>query len=390
MIKYIDEIDFGGKRVFIRVDFNVPLKDGVVKDATRIRESLPTIQHAIEKGGKLILASHLGRPKGTVKLELSLVPVAEKLAELIDKDVIVPESIIGDAVDKLALDLREGQVMMLENIRFHPGEEKNDPEFAGKLAKNADVYVNDAFGTAHRAHASTVGMVEFVTECGAGMLMKKDLEALGKILKAPERPFVVILGGAKISDKLGVVKNLVNVADTILIGGGMAYTFLQASGHEIGRSLLDKEHLRNVKRVMEHAEAKGVKLLLPTDHVVASSIDDGKTKALVKDIPSDKAGFDIGPETVAAFQAEIRAAKTIFWNGPMGVFENEAFNSGTFSLANSVADSSATSVVGGGDSVAAINEAGVADKISHISTGGGASLKFLEGKTLPGIKALDR
>ncbi len=394
-IKYIDELPIEGKRVFIRVDFNVSMKDGKIKDDTRIRAALPTIEYALSKGAKVILGSHLGRPKGTgFEEKYSLKPVAERLSELLgDKKVIIPEDCIGDAVKKLAKDLEPGHVMLLENLRFHAEEEKNDENFSKQLASLAEVYINDAFGTAHRAHASTAGMAKFVAVKGAGFLMKKEVENLGKLLTSPERPFVAILGGAKVSDKIAVIENLLNLVNTIIIGGGMAFTFLKARGFTIGKSLFDGENLLVASKILERASSKGINVLLPEDHIVASEISDTAASKTTTDanVPEGLMGLDIGPKTVIAFKEAIASAKTIFWNGPLGVFETEQFAKGTMAIANAVAaNTNAQSVIGGGDSVTAVNKAGVADKITHISTGGGASLEFVEGTKLPGLIALEQ
>lgn len=392
-IRYIDELSIAEKRVFIRVDFNVSFdENGKISGDTRIRAALPTIRYALGQNAKVILASHLGRPKGKPNPKYSMKPVGVRLSELLgDVDVLMPEDCIGDAVKKLAADMLPGQVMLLENLRFHPEEEANDETFAKQLASITEVYVNDAFGTAHRAHASTVGMVKFVQVKGAGFLMKAEVEALSKLLKNPERPFIAILGGAKVSDKLGVVENLLNICDKFLIGGGMAYTFLRAKGVEIGKSLLEEDKLHAARRVLERAETRGIEILLPVDHIVASACD---ANAVPKEtdsigIPPDMMGLDIGPKTISKFASVIDKSKTIFWNGPMGVFELAPFATGTNQVAFAVAESRAISVVGGGDSITALKKAGLADRITHISTGGGASLEFIEGKKLPGLAALE-
>ena len=391
-IRTLDELDLTGKRVFIRVDFNVPLEDGRITDDTRIRAALPTIRHALEKKAKVILASHLGRPKGKVDPRYSMLPVGERLRELLDDtEVIVADDSVGEGVAKVVRDLQEGQVLLLENLRFHPGEEANDEEFARALAANADVWVNDAFGAAHRAHASTAGMARFVREKAAGFLMQKELEFLGQLLKNPPRPFVAILGGAKVSDKIKVIENLLPRVDALLVGGAMAYTFQAAQGVATGKSRVEEDKLDLAGRLLDAAERKGVPLLLPIDHVCAREFSADATPVEVKErtIPDDLMGLDIGPKTVAMYTERIRAAKTVLWNGPMGVFEMKPFAHGTFAIARVLAESEALTVVGGGDSAAAVHEAGVADRIRHVSTGGGASLEFLEGATLPGVAALE-
>lgn len=393
-IKYIDELPIAEKRVFIRVDFNVSFDDGgKISDDTRIRAALPTIRYALGQNARVILASHLGRPKGKPNPKYTMRPIGERLAELLgDVDVLLPEDCVGDAVRKLAGELIPGQIMLLENLRFHPEEEANDEAFAKQLAALADVYVNDAFGTAHRAHASTAGMVPFVPIKGAGFLMRAEITALSKLLKDPERPFVALLGGAKVSDKLGVVENLMNICDKVLIGGGMAYTFLKAKGVTVGTSLVEEGRIHAARRILERAEARDIQILLPVDHIIASACNASQTPEQTDGpaIPDGKMGLDIGPQTISRFATIVAKAKTIFWNGPMGVFELTPFSVGTNQMALAIAESRAISVVGGGDSVTAVTKAGLASKITHISTGGGASLEFVEGKTLPGIAALEQ
>lgn len=391
----IKDLPIAEKRVFIRVDFNVALDPatGAITDDTRIRAALPTIHYALEQEAKVILASHLGRPKGNgFEEKYSLKPVAERLAELLPKiDVIFPEDCIGGGIKKLAQDLGPGKLMLLENLRFHAGEEKNDPGFARALADLAEIYVDDAFGAAHRAHASTVGMVAHFKHKGAGFLLEKEVEFLSRIATHPAHPYVAILGGAKISDKLPVIEQLLDKIDALCIGGGMAYTFLKARGVEIGASLVDDAKLHAATKVLKRAETKGIPIYLPVDNIVAEGLDSVTAPHTIGTaaIPAGLMGLDIGPKTVAQFAEVLRPAKTVFWNGPLGVFENPAFAGGTLAIAHLIATiEGATTVVGGGDSVAAIHKAGVADQISHISTGGGASLEFVEGKVLPGIAAL--
>jgi len=383
----IRDLDLHNKRVFMRVDFNVPLAPGgkEITSDKRIKASLPSIQYALDHGAALILASHLGRPKGKPNPEMSLAPCADRLATLLGKPVAMAPDCIGPQVE--AMLPKPGEVLLLENLRFHPEEEKNDANFSRQLAVLCDVYVNDAFGSAHRAHASTVGMIAFVKQAAAGLLMDKELEYLTKVTKNPERPCVAILGGAKVSDKIEVIQNLMKVVDRLLIGGAMAYTFLRARGETTGKSLVEEDKIELAKELLS---ASGDKLMLPVDHVVASELKAGAENEVVDRVPDGKMGLDIGPKTIEAYSKVISSAKTIIWNGPMGVFEMPPFDKGTVALAKAVAASGAVSVVGGGDSEKAVKSAGVADKISHISTGGGASLEFLGGVELPGVAALTR
>ena len=382
----VRDLEVGDKRVLVRVDFNVPVKDGEVTDDTRIRRALPTIRYLLEEGARPVLISHLGRPKGEPDQKYAMDPVATRLQELLGEPVEKLDAAVGPEVVE-ALDDWDGRgVVLLENSRFYPGETSNDPGFADQLAALADVYVDDAFGAAHRAHATTVGVPERMP-AAAGLLMEEEIDYLDKVLEDPERPFVAILGGAKVSDKLGVIESLLGTADTLLIGGAMGFTFFQALGYEIGDSLVEEDYLEEAKRLMEEA---GDRLVLPVDVVVADAMEEGAESetVAVDGIPSGKMGLDIGPETVALFEGHISGASTIFWNGPMGVFEIDAFAKGTEGVARAVAESGATSVVGGGDSVAAVNKLGLEDRMSHISTGGGASLEYVEGKELPGIAVL--
>ena len=390
--KTIRDLELKGRRVFIRVDFNVPLKNGIIGDDTRIRESLPTIEYALRAGASVVvLASHLGRPKGKPNPEMSLRPVAVRAGELLGRPVAFAEDCIGPAAESVVGNAPEGSVVLLENLRFHPEEEKNDATFAGGLAKLADVYVNDAFGAAHRAHASVDAIVRRVPEAGAGLLMEKELRYLGDTVAAPERPFVAVLGGAKVSDKIEVIENLILRVDRLLIGGAMAYTFFKAMGKPVGRSLVEDDKLGSAEDILFRAQQRNLTLLLPTDHVVAPKLEAGvPTETLSVNDPAigDRMGLDIGPETVKAFSEALRDAKVVIWNGPMGVFEIDAFAQGTIAIAKAVADVKGTTIIGGGDSVAAVKKAGVTDRITHISTGGGASLEFLGGRTLPGVAVL--
>ncbi|OGU81618.1 MAG: phosphoglycerate kinase [Ignavibacteria bacterium RBG_16_35_7] len=390
----IDKVDLKNKRVLVRVDFNVPLDENLqITDDIRITSSLPTINKIIKEDGKAILMSHLGRPKGKVNLKYSLKPAAERLSKLLGKEVILSPDCIGEEVKSLVNKMNSGDVLMLENLRFHEEEEKNDEAFAKKLSELGDVYVNDAFGSAHRAHASTEGITKFVKTCVSGYLMQKELDYLGTAIANPQRPFAAVLGGAKISGKIDVISNLLGKVDKLLIGGGMAFTFLKAQGKEIGKSLLEVEKIVLAKEVLEKAKNSNVKFLLPVDFIVADEFKNESPSMVVKAdaIPSDKMGLDIGPETIKLFKQELENSKTIVWNGPMGVFEMDNFAKGTFAIAQVLADvtsKNAVTIIGGGDSAAAISKTGLDDKVSHVSTGGGASLEFLEGKVLPGVDAL--
>lgn len=389
----IRDLDMKGKRVFIRADFNVPLENGKVADDTRIRATLPTLRLAIERGGRLVVASHLGRPKGKPDSKFSLAPVAERLKELLGRPVIFASDCVGQEPLSRSQALKNGNLLLLENLRFHAEEEKNDEEFSRQLASLCDrIFVNDAFGAAHRAHASVVGITKFVDQAAAGLLMEQELSYLGKALMDPERPFLAILGGAKVSDKIEVIENLMRIANAMLIGGAMAYTFFRARKFTTGKSLVEEDKADLALTLLGEAIERGFRIVLPVDHVLARSPDDTETQvASVEATPADWMGLDIGPKTIDLFRAEIAAAKTIVWNGPLGMFEKPAFANGTLAIARAVADATsagATSIVGGGDSIAAIEQAGVAKKISHISTGGGASLEFLAGQKLPGVEAL--
>jgi phosphoglycerate kinase len=392
MPRGIADLPLAGKRVFIRVDFNVPIKNGEIGDDTRIRASLPTIRHAIEQGATVVLASHLGRPKGKPNPEYSLKPVAARVAQLLGRPVEFAEDSVGDkaraAIDKAG----PGGVVLLENLRFHAGEEKNDPEFAKQLAELADVYINDAFGAAHRAHASTEGIVRHVKTSAAGLLMAKEVEYLGRVLQNPDRPFVALLGGAKVSDKLEVIENLISRVDALLVGGAMAYTFFKARGIPVGKSLVEEDLLEAARDVEKRAQARGLRFELPVDHVVAPKLEAGspaETLAVGDAAIGDRMGLDIGPKTIERYRGVLAGAHTVIWNGPMGVFEIDAFARGTIEIARAVASVNGTTVIGGGDSIAAVAKAGVTERITHISTGGGASLEFLGGRTLPGVAALE-
>lgn len=389
--KTIKDVDVKGKRVFCRVDFNVPMENGKITDETRIRAALPTIQYLMEQGAKVILASHLGRPKGKVVEEMRLTPVAARLSELLGKEVKKADEAYGDSVKDMIANMNEGGVLLLENVRFYPGEEKNDPELAKSFADLADIYVNDAFGAAHRAHASTEGIAHYLPAV-SGFLMEKELDVLGKALSNPERPFTAIIGGAKVKDKIGVIENLLELVDNLIIGGGLAYTFVKAQGHEIGKSLLEEDKIDLAKSFIEKAKAKGVHFYMPVDAVVAddfSAAADSKVVA-IEEIPADWQALDIGPKTADIYRDVIEKSKLVIWNGPMGVFEMDKFAGGTKAVAQALADAKDTySVIGGGDSAAAVEKFALADKMSHISTGGGASLEFMEGKALPGVVALN-
>ena len=387
--KTIEDIDVAGKRVLVRCDFNVPLKDGEITDDKRIRESLPTIKYLLDHNAKVILCSHLGRPKGEFNMKYSLAPVAKRLSELLGKEVKMAADVVGDSAKSLAAGLQDGEAMLLENVRFHKEEEKNDPDFCKALASLADIYVNDAFGTAHRAHASTTGVASYLPAV-CGYLIQKEIKIMGDALANPKRPFVAILGGAKVSDKIGVITNLLDKVDTLIIGGGMAYTFMKALGHSIGDSLLEADKVDLAKEIMDSAKEKGVKFLIPVDNKAGDKYDPDCNSQIVDsdNIPEGWMGLDIGPKTQEMFAEAIKGAGTVVWNGPMGVSEWDNFAAGTIAVAKAVAESGAISIIGGGDSAAAVEKLGFADKMTHISTGGGASLEFLEGKTLPGIAAL--
>ena len=389
--KTIEDIQVAGKRVLVRCDFNVPLKDGVITDENRLNGALPTIKYLIDHNARVILCSHLGKPKGEAKPELSLAPVAKRLSEMLGQEVkfAADDCVVGENAKKAAAEMKDGEVILLQNTRYRKEETKNEENFSKELASLAEIFVNDAFGTAHRAHCSTVGAGEFLEERACGYLIQKELKFLGEAVETPERPFVAILGGAKVSDKLGVINNLLDKVDTLIIGGGMGYTFLKAMGHEIGNSLCEEDKIDYVKEMMAKAEAKGVKLLLPIDVTYAAKFGENETPMISegRDIPADCEGLDIGPKTAELFANEVKAAKTVVWNGPMGVFEFKNFAKGTEAVAKAMAETEAVTIIGGGDSAAAVNQMGFGDKMTHISTGGGASLEFLEGKDLPGVVA---
>ena len=387
--KTVENIEVKDKKVLVRCDFNVPQdENGKITDNRRIVSALPTIKYLMENGAKVILCSHLGRPKGEFKEKYSLKPVAEELSNLLGKEVKLAKDIIGEDAKKLADNLQSGEVMLLENVRFHKEEEENNPEFAKELANMAEIYVNDAFGTAHRAHATTAGVADYLPAV-SGFLIKKELDFMGGALENPQRPFVAILGGAKVSDKIGVIESLLEKVDTLIIGGAMAYTFLKAQEHEIGKSLCEEDKIELAKSLLQKAEEKGVKLMLPLDNVVAKEASENAETKVVTEIEAEYAGFDIGPATIEEYAKELENAKTVIWNGPLGMFEINQFAKGTMTIAEKLADIEAITIIGGGDSAAAIEKAGLAEKMSHVSTGGGASLEFLEGKKLPGIECLE-
>ena len=391
--KTVDDLHVKGKNVLVRCDFNVPLKDGVITDENRITAALPTIKKLINDGGRVILCSHMGKPKGVVKKELSLKPVAERLSVLLGKEVkfAADDTVVGENAKKAAAEMKDGDVILLENTRFRAEEKKNEDNFSKELASLADIYVDDAFGSSHRAHCSTEGVTKFVKESAVGYLMEKEIEYLGNAVNNPVRPFAAILGGAKVKDKINVINNLLEKVDILIIGGGMAYTFLKAKGYEIGKSLLDEENIEFAKEMMKKAEEKKVQFLLPVDTVIVKEFDnDAESKIVDSDaIPAEWEGVDIGPKTRELFAEALKNAKTVVWNGPMGVFEMPNFAKGTVAVAQALADLDATTIIGGGDSAAAVNQLGFGSKMSHISTGGGASLEFLEGKELPGVAAVD-
>lgn len=391
-IPVIDQLDIREKRVFIRVDFNVSMHDGQILDDTRIRDSLPTIEYALSQKAKIILASHLGRPKGQRNEKYTLLPVAEHLSDIMRREVILPEDCVGNAVKKLSHDLRDGQILLLENLRFHAEEEANDPLFAERLSGLGDIYIDDAFGCAHRAHASTVGMVKHFKVKGIGLLMKKELEFMGALIKNPQKPYLCILGGAKVSDKIGVIENMMNHVNAFIIGGGMAYTFLKAQGINVGKSLVEPEKIRQAEKILRKAKEKNIDFILPVDSIATPNLKEEPPRYEILrngEDWKDWMGVDIGPESTTLFGQWIAKAKTIFWNGPMGVFEIPPFHTGTFEIARQISESKGVTVAGGGDSLAAIKQSGFEKRFTHLSTGGGASLEFLEGIELPGLKALE-
>ncbi|KOM95879.1 phosphoglycerate kinase [Clostridium botulinum] len=391
--KSIEDIDVKGKKVLVRCDFNVPLNEGKITDENRLVGALPTIKYLMEKGAKIILCSHMGKPKGEPKKELSLLPVAKRLSEILNKEVIFADddNVVGENAKKAVEDMKDGDVVLLQNTRYRKEETKNEEVFSKELASLADVFVNDAFGTAHRAHCSTVGVTNYLKEAACGYLIQKELKFLGNAVEKPERPFVAILGGAKVSDKINVINNLLDKVDTLIIGGGMGYTFLKAQGYTIGNSLVEEDKVEYSKEMIDKAKEKGVNLLLPIDNVVADKFDKDASPVVTEDqnIGEGYMGLDIGPKTAEIYSDAIKSAKTVVWNGPMGVFEFKSFANGTIEVAKAMADSDAVTIIGGGDSAAAVNILGFGDKMTHISTGGGASLEFLEGKELPGIAALN-
>ncbi len=394
-IQTLEDVQLSGKRVLVRCDFNVPLKDGVITDDSRINAAIPTIQHLVDQSARVILCSHLGRPKGQQVSEMSLAPVAEALSSKMGQPVTFIEDCIGPAVEEELSKIGEGEIALLENVRFYAGEEANDPEFAQSLAELADAYVNDAFGTAHRAHASTEGVTHHLSPCVSGFLIEKELAYLGEKTANPERPFTVILGGAKVSDKIKVIDALLEKADTIIIGGAMAYTFALAEGRTVGESLSEVEHIETAKAALEKAKAKGVRFILPADNLAVKDLDFGAgsfsdSQYFEGNIEDGWEGVDIGPKSIELFKEAVASAKTVLWNGPMGIFEIDACNKGTFAVAETIAESDAISIIGGGDSVKAIKMSGFSDRVTFMSTGGGASLEFLEGRELPGVSALDR
>jgi phosphoglycerate kinase len=390
-VRSLHDLDVARKRVFVRADLNVPLKNGVVTDATRIEATLPTLRWIMQREGKLVVASHLGRPKGRPNPELSLKPVADALAAKLGRPVALAPDCVGAATEAIVAAMQPGEVVLLENLRFHPGEEKNDAAFSVQLARLADVYVNDAFGAAHRAHASMAGMVPLVVDRAAGLLLAREVEMLSQLLRAPEQPFVTVLGGAKVSDKIGVIEHLLSRLQAFIIGGAMAYTFLRAQGKPVGRSRVEEDKIDLARETLARAEQAGVRVLLPVDHLAADKPEAGAITRVVSadDFPAGLLGVDIGPKTANRYAAEIAAARTVFWNGPMGIFEIDAFSAGTMAIAEALAACRGVTVVGGGDSVAALARAGRTDAVTHVSTGGGASLEFLEGRELPGVKALE-